>query len=279
MPTSAEKVRRGQAALADLARREVSAVWPRVAALSADRVAPVMSEVLMAVADKYGPAAGAIAADYYDELRVSAGADGRFTPTVAPLPDQGRFEALARWGAAPLFGANPDPAKALSLMGGGLSRVVQNVGRETIAEAVASDPAGPRYARHASANACAFCAMLATRGAVYTSSTNAGRVTGEKLGGTDYRKMRRTGVTRESVLAGSRAATIARGGRKGRDTSQALGDRYHDDCHCTVVPVFPGQRYDEAPYVKKWREAYANAPSSSDPQVVLASMREELGTN
>lgn len=243
MPTSAEKVRRGQAALADLARREVAAVWPRVAALPADRVALVMSEVLMAAADKYGPAAGAIAADYYDELRVSAGADGRFTPMVAPLPDQGRFESLARWGAAPLFGANPDPTKALSLMGGGLSRVVQNVGRDTIAEAVASDPAGPRYARHASANACAFCAMLATRGAVYSSAANAGSAT------------------------------------EGRDTAQALGDRYHDDCHCTVVPVFPGQRYDEAPYVKKWREAYANAPSSSDPQVVLASMREELGTN
>lgn len=231
MPTSAEKVRRGQAALAERARREVALVWPKVAALPADRVASVMAEVLMAVADRYGPAAGSIAADYFDELRVAAGAPGRFAPTVARMPDATRFEVLARWGAGPLFAASPDPAKALSLMTGGLTRIVQGVGRDTIADSVAADPSGPRYARHASANACAFCALLATRGAVYTS--------------------------------------------------QALGEKYHDDCHCTVVPVWPGQKYQEAPYVAKWRDAYANAPagSSSSLKDSLSSMRSDLGTN
>jgi len=236
-----------------------------------------MAEVLEEVAEKYGPAAGAIAADFYDELREDAKASGRFAPAVAALPEAERFKSLAGWGAGPLFGAEPDSALALSRMSGGLSRIVQNVGRDTITDAVVSDPAGPTYARHASANACAFCAMLATRGPVYAPG-NATRVTGERLGGTDYRKMRRTGISREQILAGSRAKTVAQGGRKGRATSQALGEKYHDDCHCTVVPVFPGQTYREAPYVKKWRDAYAGSPSN-DTKDILSSMREQLGTN
>lgn len=232
MPTSAERVRRAQAALAARARRDVARVWPKVVALPAPRVAPVMAEVLEAVAEKYGPAAGAIAADYYDELREGAKASGRFAPAVAALPEAERFKSLAGWGAGPLFGAEPDSALALSRMSGGLSRIVQNVGRDTITDAVVSDPAGPTYARHASANACAFCAMLATRGPIYTSSSNAG----------------------------------------------TLGSKYHDDCHCTVVPVFPGQTYREAPYVKRWREAYAESPSGKTKEV-LSTMREQLGTN
>lgn len=237
-----------------------------------------MAEVLLATAEKYGPAAGAIAADYYDEVRVAAGAAGRFTPLVAALPAVDRFESLAGWSVGPMFGADPDPAKALTKMNGGLTRIVQNVGRETIAGAVASDPARPYYARHASANACAFCGMLASRGPIYTSGSSAGSVTGASLGGKDYRKMRETGMTREQILAGTRAKTIARGGRKGRTTLREIGSDYHDDCHCTVVPVFPGQRYEEAPYVAKWREAYANAPHAAI-KPTLSSMRDELGSN
>lgn len=278
---TAEQVRRAQAVLADRARREVAQVWRKASTLPADRVALAMVEVLEAVADKYGTATGAIAANFYDELREAAGASGRFSPLVASLPEAERFEALARWGVGPLFGENPDPALALSKVSGGLSRIVQNVGRDTTANAVATDPAGPTYARHASANACAFCALLASRGPVYTSAASGGIVTGEKLGGKDYRKMRETGMTREQILAGTREKTIAQGGRKGRATSQPIGEKYHDDCHCTTVPVFPGQRYEPAPYVKKWEDAYAEAPpgSSSDLKKTLSSMRETLDTN
>lgn len=267
MPTSAEKVRRGHAALASRARREVATAWLKVALLPTERVAPIMSELLLEVADKYGTAAGSIAADYYDELRVAAGAPGRFTPTIAPLPEVERFEALARWGVGPMFATDPNPAKALSLMSGGLSRIVLGVGRDTIADAVSADPTGPRYARHASANACAFCAMLATRGAVFTSAASAGAVVGR---GTDL-------ATNIGRTRGAKAKGVhARGER-------SLGEKYHDDCHCTSVPVWPGQKYDEAPYVKQWRDAYANAPGEPGEAInlkdTLSSMREELGTN
>ena len=284
MAIAPETYRRAQAALSSRAVADLRKVWPRLLTMSPDKTAEALALVLAEVTDKYGPASAAIAAEWFEEMRDTAGMAGSFRATAASTPSTERLEILARWGVGPLFGASPDPVTALNLVSGGLARQVLSVGRDTLMESIASDPAGPTYARHASANACAFCAMLATRGPVYTSETNARRVTGESLGGTDYRKARRldggvvTAERRAEILAGSRASTRARGGRKGRDTTQALGEKYHDDCRCTAVPVWPGERYEEAPYVKKWREAYSDAPSG-DTKEILASMREELGTN
>ena len=284
MAIAPETYRRAQAALSSRAVAYLRKVWPRLLTMSPDKTAEALALVLAEVTDKYGPASAAIAAEWFEEMRDTAGMAGSFRATAAAMPSTERLEILARWGVGPLFGASPDPVTALNLVSGGLARQVLSVGRDTLMESIASDQAGPTYARHASANACAFCAMLASRGPVYTSETNARRVTGESLGGTDYRKARRldggvvTAERRAEILAGSRASTRARGGRKGRDTTQPYGDKYHDDCRCTAVPVWPGERYEEAPYVKKWREAYSDAPSG-DTKEILASMREELGTS
>lgn len=272
----AERVRLAQAGLSRRAQRELAAAWDKLLRLPPDKVADALKPVLVEIVEKYGSASGALAADWFDEMRELAGVEGRFAAQVATLPSAERLEVLARWGIGPLFGADPDPVGALTITSGALDRMVLGVGRETTQEAVAADPAQPRYARHASANACAFCAMLATRGAVYTSVENAGGVTGEKLGGKDYRKMPEQGVGREQILAGSRARTVAQGGRKGRATKRPLGEKYHDACHCVVVPVW-GDEYEEAPYVARWREAYAAAPAGT--KATLASMRADLGTN
>lgn len=288
MTASPETYRRAQSTLSAKAVADLRRVWPRLLTMRPDKMAEALALVLAEVTDKYGSASAALAAEWFEDLRDTAGAAGSHAAHAASLPSTERLEILSRWGVGPLFGASPDPVTALNLVAGGLSRQVLGVGRDTLAESIASDPASPRYARHASANACAFCAMLATRGAVYTAQS-AVRVTGESLGGTDYRKARRldggvvTDERRAEILRGSRAKTIAQGGRKGRDTLQAHGDKYHDDCRCTAVPVWPGERYEEAPYVAKWRDAYANAPAEPgeaiDLQKTLASMRSELGSN
>lgn len=218
------------AGLSTMSRREFEAIWRRLNLASPAGLAVPLAALLAEVADKYGAPAAALAAEWYDESRDEAGAPGRFEVELAALPDASRFEALARWGVTPLFGADPNPVAALTRISGGLQRIVLGQARETTFGAVASDPVRPQFARHASSNACAFCAMLATRGAVYASAAS------------------------------------------------SLGDRYHDDCHCAVVEVFPGQRYEEAPYVAKWREAYS-ATSSGDTKTVLSEMRQTLGTN
>lgn len=283
-PSAAER-QEAFRALTTLSRRDLAAIWRKLDLSHPDRLAEPLAQVLAEIADKYGTAAASLAADWYDEARADAAVGGAFTAAPAQLPDADRFDALSRWGVGPLFGANPDAAAALSLIAGGLQRIVIDQARDTTAGNVALDPSGPTYARHASANACAFCAMLATRGAVYASSGDALRVTGHSLGGTDYRKMHRLGTSRESIFAGSRAKTIAQGGRKGRETTREIGAKYHDDCHCTVIEVFPGQEYAEAPYVAQWRETYNNVKATGGPndaidlKATLSSMRQALDAN
>ncbi len=252
------------AALSRLSQRDLAKLWAKLNLGKPDKLADPLVEILDALTGKYGAAAASLAADWYDEDRAAAGAAGRFTAVPAATPDADRLGALSRWGVTPLFGANPDGALALSLVSGGLQRLVAGMGRQTVEQSVAMDPAGPRYARHASANACAFCAMLASRGPEYGESSAV------SVGG--------RGVDLSANVPGRRGR--AAGGVRSRGT-QALGEKYHDDCHCVAVAVWPGQSYQPAPYVKRWEQAYIEARNTgaSNTADTLAKMRESLGTN
>ena len=280
MPSLAE-VEQFQAAVARLSSASVDALasaWPEVDPFDTSRVAAL----IRTVGETYGYAAATMAADWYESLRADAGASGSYSAElVADLPRE-RATALARWGTEPLYRPSPDAISALSLISGGLQRMVANAARDTITTAALADDGANGWARHASPNACAFCAMLATRGAVYKTQAGALSVTGVNLGGTDYWKMRRTGATREGILRGSRATTIDQGGRKGRATKRPLGERYHDHCHCVAIPVFG--TYEPAPYVAGWRQVYADSKvrrpgGAIDTKATLAEMRSALGTH
>lgn len=268
-PSPAEQ-QRILAGLADLSVRELRSVWAKLDLGRPDLLADPLSQILAALIEKYGSAAASLAADWFDEARDDAGAVGSFTALPALPPDTERVEALSRWGIGPLFGVDPNVAAALGLLAGGLQREVFKMPRATTEGSATLDPAGPTFARHASANACAFCRMLATRGAAYTSAEAAVRVVGR---GTDVST--NVGRTRGRQALGVRT----RGTRK-------LGDKYHDWCRCTSIAVWPGQEYDEAPYVQQWREQYAASLDTSkgdhgavDVKKTLANWRDEFGAN
>jgi predicted component of type VI protein secretion system len=236
VPTLAE-VTEHQAALADLttlAQADLVRLW-RSLDLTGDpgNVAGALREHLPDVLAAYGSAAGTLAADFYDNLRAEAAVSGAYTAMVAPTASADVTQNLVGWGVAPLFATEPgsDPALALSRLAGGLQRAVAGADRGTIITNTRFDPTAVRYARHASANACAFCAMLATRQAVYRSEATAG-----------------------------------------------MSEKFHDDCHCVAVPVWPGQEVPEAPYVTAWREAYYGATEklggANDTTAILAEMRQ-----
>lgn len=256
---------RAYAALAKLSQRDLARLWAKLNLGKPDKLADPLTEILDALVGRYGSAAASLAADWYDEARADAPAEGRFAAVAATLPDTDRLGALSRWGVGPLFGADPDGATALALIAGGLQRLVLDMGRNTTTGSAAADPGRPRYARHASANACAFCAMLASRSDAYTSEASAGLVGGR-------------GVDTSANVPGRRGRRA--GGIRTRGT-QALGEKYHDGCHCVPVVVWPGQTYQAAPYVAKWDQAYIDArkAGASSTTETLAKMREILGTN
>ncbi len=260
-------------ALSKLSQRDLATIWAKLSLGKPAKLADTLTEILDALVSRYGQAAASLAADWYEEARAAAGVSGSFAATAAPLPDVDRVGALSRWGVGPLFGAEPNGALALSLLSGGLQRLVTGMGRQTTELSVATDPQVIGYARHASANACAFCRMLATRGDDfrYTSEQSAGFVTGESLGGKDYRKMRRTGVSSADILSGRRSRS---------STKRPIGEKYHDDCHCVPVPIWSSSDYEPPAYVEQWRADYAAArekSGSSKTGDILSAMRELTG--
>lgn len=258
-----EEHRRAVFDLTTVAMAELVRVWRSLTLDDAAEATRQIKALLPLLIDGYGPAMGALSADWYDDLREAAEVRGRYVARVGDLPADGQVTALAGWAVSPLWQANPAPDLALSKLSGGVQRLLADIDRDTTTSNAEADPGKPTWARHASANACAFCAMLATRDGVYLSEAAATGVVGRGA------NKRHDGSRNDNLRKGIRA----RGKR-------ALGEKYHDHCHCTAVPVWPGQTLERAPYVDEWEQAYiAASRETGETKGLLAHMRESLGTH
>lgn len=167
MPTPTD-LREGVAALSTLAANDLRALWRQVT--NAEEARDALEDVLPPLSRTYGLAAGALAADWYDEVRDELNVDRRFLAIVADLDDQGS-DVLARWGVGPLFSAEPDWRRAQVLVNGGLQLRIANVARETVRVSSLEDPSARGWQRVGDGNSCGFCSLLISRGAVYSQST------------------------------------------------------------------------------------------------------------
>jgi hypothetical protein len=190
----------------------------------------------------HAQAAATITAQWADEI----GGTTVHTP-VGDLPAE-RLDKTARWALyAPTKIAekveSPSADTTLSRLAGSAKRMVFDASRDTVVQ----NAVHGKFARYASANACAFCRLQATRGAVFNSA---------------------------------RTATIVVGKRSGPRGSRAVGEKWHDHCRCIAVPVPPGETYEPPDYTKQWQADYEAARSDvSDAhqrqtiQNILAAMR------
>lgn len=157
--------------LSTLAARDMAAVWARISPLPPGEVRDYLIAALPDLIDPYATAAGAFTTQWYDDQDPSS----RFRARPAGLPDPAALEASTRWALSPLFGVGTgDP---LTMLAGAAQRSILNVSRQTVIENTDRE-SGATWARHASANACSFCALMASRGAVYASKASATRVVG-----------------------------------------------------------------------------------------------------
>ncbi len=109
---------------------------------------------------------------------------------------------------------------------------VMAAGRETVQES------SVRWRRVTDGNPCGFCAMLASRGPVYTSAAAAGGVVGR---GMEKSKAKRPGSAK-GVKARGRAS---------------LGGQYHGHCGCTVEPFdVSGPEWQPTPTERRFIDAY-----------------------
>ncbi|ORA23409.1 hypothetical protein [Mycobacterium aquaticum] len=246
---------------------KVERLLSRIDRLDQREALAFLTEAYPALAMPYLDLAAQTTATFYADQPVGPQPPGQeFVPDVpTDLVPADRLAASARWA---LLQAKPIPALQGSAM-----RAVFDGSRDTIIHNVDREK-GARWARHASANACAFCRMLATRRAVYTSEAAATRVVGRGVDLTEadrraihgglmtrdealdrravYRNARQAAAAGKSV--GNTRASIGR--TRG---TRPLGEKYHDHCHCVAVCVRPGDTYEPPAYVEQWEQDYMAA--------------------
>lgn len=129
--------------------------------------------------------------------------------------------------------AEPEPAPAQGDVAGQVraartkvdgiaSRIVTDVGRGAIVDAVAEDRQAIGVARMAAPDACAFCRVMAIRGPVYKNEQTAGRRANARFAGAGEFK-------------------------------------YHDHCRCWTVPYFEGEEWQPQPEIELWQRQYEQA--------------------
>ena len=152
-----------QGALAELARRlgvDVEKLLAAVGRLSPVEQFAFITEAYPELVFPYLSASAELTAQWYDEQPSATSGFVAEPAEPAELPPPEQLAANARW--ALLQDAT------VALLQGAATRSVFNSSRATVLDNAERE--GVRWARHASANACGFCRMLATRGAVYHSA-------------------------------------------------------------------------------------------------------------
>lgn len=105
-------------------------------------------------------------------------------------------------------------------------RRMENVYRDVVEQAASGDPYAVGWQRIAYGGACAFCRMLAGRGAVYKNNASASFVVGRgvvrKVRGRPHKRGRKTRAWE----------------RPDAREIRELHSTYHDHCQCKVIPRF-----------------------------------------
>ena len=162
-----------------IAVRDAQRLWRSLDLTDALGVREALEDLLPDLVAVYGEVAATAAADHFDGLREGAGVRGRFSAVMADPVPADAVRANARWSIGPLFSASPDPDAAFGRLAKEVDRMALQPGRDTISQSVKADPSKPKWARVPSGpETCAFCLVMASRGAVYVSDKTAGGMYG-----------------------------------------------------------------------------------------------------
>jgi hypothetical protein len=194
---------------------------------------PPWIDAVTEVVTRYSETSATLAADFYDGEREAAGVPGSFTVPLADAPPDEQVDSSLRWATKDLWPrgeavatvAQQEPLDvrleaAMAKADAVTQKLVADVGRETLRQSVKADPRAVAYARAAALGACSFCKLMASRGSVYKTAESAGRDANDRFSG---------------------------------DASVV---KFHNDCHCGIVPVFRGQRFELSPHAAEWDRIY-----------------------
>lgn len=201
MATPAETAQAAQTAVTAALGTGLTAAWARFDPSNPSQSMPGLMLAVTALVHRYGLASATLAAHTYQAQRMAAGIGGPFRVAPAPLPPAEQIGATVGWATTPLRAERPNPDLARTQLAGAVDRLVLDVGRRTLVDAVQADRQAKGWARVTRPGACSFCRLLATRGAVYKTESTAGRDANARFAGDGEFK-------------------------------------FHNHCHCYIEPVF-----------------------------------------
>lgn len=243
MPLTAGEIAEYQAVLNEvnrLAQGDLVAIWRATQGMTRREAIEFILDALPEVAELYRGMSVEAAAAFYATTQELSFSDADIVR--ASSLNREAFQASV---GSQLRGAGN--AAHLALVGGVLQRYVFNSARTFAMDGF--DRGGQGWYRAASAGACQFCRMLATR------------------------------AVREWGPYGSAAsASVVGVGKHSDPVAREKGDSYHDNCRC--VPVL-ASAYEVPSYVEAWDADYEAAAtlvgSRSSMNQILAAMRQVSG--
>lgn len=155
-----------QAALAGLAVQDVEGALSHIPDLTDQRLVILLN----ALTSKYGKVSGALAGRFYQAQRRAAGL-GAHSASVAPVPPREAVAKMVGWATHDKTGKLLDLGAARPRIEVGTAKLVQDTGRLTVIHSVHADPDARGWARATEDDPCYFCALLASRGGVYTKAS------------------------------------------------------------------------------------------------------------
>ena len=154
-----------------LVKLQEAAAGVAVAEMKRAPTTDAVVEMLPQIVAYYADGSAALAADYYDDLRDDANAVLRFTAEPVVDIDEVKVRNAAAWAAEPLRLVEPDEALSAARLAEVITLRTAEPFRDTVTENRRRDPAAVGWRRYVSGKGCAFCRMLADRGAVYKAET------------------------------------------------------------------------------------------------------------
>lgn len=230
---SAARWRAAQLGLTRLLLRDLQGLRRLIDPARLQTSVPAWIEAVSTIVARYSEVSATLAADFYDGERSASGVLGVFTAPLADAPPNEQVGSSMRWATKDLWPrddavatvAQQEPLDvrlnaAMTKADAATQKLVADRGRATLRQAVNQDAGAVAYARAAALGACAFCRLMASRGAVYKNAQTAGRDANELFSG---------------------------------DASVV---KFHDNCHCALIPVFRGQRFQLSSHAQEWDRLY-----------------------
>ncbi|MFJ8016237.1 hypothetical protein [Streptomyces sp. NPDC096339] len=239
----ARRLRAAQVGVTRLLVRDMRGLRRLIIPSRLDQSIPDWMAAVRILVGQYGTASAALAADYYDAERVAARVTGRFTVPLLDPPPDAQVDSSLRWATKDVWERDPeDPATTQAQREPLEVRLDQ---AEKKAEAVAQKLV-----------------------------TDQGRGTVQEA---VRRDSQATAWARSAALGACSFCKLLaiRGAVYKQDTANF---RSHDGCHCGVLPVFKGQRFELATHTREWERLYREfaAPYSGDQ---LRRFRRALADN